>query len=146
MSDTILVCSGVDATICVFDLRIIQSSGSSSAVMSSNLSPKCIHRFRHDDGTCSSTLSTWSNPSSHSQYLAVGAESGVVSVFQEDFSSTLSSNNLTSSLGKMATKDSPRAIRSIMNLTTKITDLTFHSSGHLLAISSQEVISKLCIA
>ena len=47
-------------------------------------------RFKHDDGTCTSSLGLLShNPSSGdgNGYMAVGAESGVVTLFKGDFRS-----------------------------------------------------------
>ena len=38
---------------------------------------RCLSRFKHEDGTCSSALAV----SRGSNYLAVGAESGAVSLF-----------------------------------------------------------------
>ena len=51
---------------------------------------RCVNRFKHDDGTCTSSLGLLShNPSSGdgNGYMAVGAESGVVTLFKGDFRS-----------------------------------------------------------
>ncbi len=112
-----LVTSGVDADVYVWDLR---KTG------------KCCKRFSHDDGTCTSNLAACRSSSS-SHYLAIGAESGVVSVFNSSFSANNTSTDMSS----------PTALKSIMNLTTKIDTMAFHPSGQVLAISSEQKTDQL---
>jgi U3 small nucleolar RNA-associated protein 18 len=128
LDEMTLVTSGLDADVYTWDLR---NNG------------RCIKRFAHDDGTCSSSLSgcSSSNSSSNdssSHYLAVGTESGVVSIFNEKFSSINSSNQ-----SKML--KAPTALKTIMSLTTKITCTSFHPSGQILAIASDQVFIILII-
>ena len=70
---------------------------------------------------CSSSLdaATFSNGISH---IAVGSESGVVSIYQYN------NNNVK-----------PVLIKSVMNLTTKVSCTKFHPSGQMLAVASNEV-------
>ena len=56
-----LLSSGLDADVYIWDLRY---------------QGRCLGKFHHDDGSCSSSLAYHS-----SGYLAVGAESGVVSLY-----------------------------------------------------------------
>lgn len=107
-----LVTSGLDAEVYIWDLR---------------RSGRCIRRFAHDDGTCTSSIATCKS-SYNKHYLAVGAESGIVSIFDENLSSS-NSNSSTST---------PTALKSISNLTTMIDTMSFHPSGQILAISSQQ--------
>lgn len=113
-----------------------------------------MHRFPHDDGTCTSHLSSYtpiSASADHSatfgtapytlprSYLAVGAESGVVSVFGADRDGLgggydFSCGSTTSALGGV-----PKQLKSVMNLTTPITSSCFHPSGQILAIASNQV-------
>lgn len=112
-----LVTSGVDADVYVWDLR---KNG------------RCCKRFTHDDGTCTSNLSACRSSSS-SHYLAVGAESGVVSIFNSSFSAANMSGD----------RSPPAALKSVMNLTTKVDGMTFHPSGQILAISSEQKTDQL---
>lgn len=65
----------------------------------------------------------------YQNYVAVGSESGVVSLY--DYTSPVS--------GRVASKPTPNLLKSVMNLTTKITTVKFHPSGQLMAIASNEV-------
>jgi len=108
-----LLTSGVDAEVYLWDLR---KTG------------KCVARFAHDDGSCTSSLSGFYSSSGES-YVAVGAESGVVSVF--------AANALLNAVDS-ATKQPYKQVKSMMNLTTKITSSAFHPSGQLLAYASNQ--------
>ena len=79
-----------------------------------------------------------SNSSSSSSFVAVGAESGVVTLFYLDRPSNsigmsrgsgVHRNHGTSS---SSSSSFPRTMKSIMNLTTKITAIAFHPSGELV--------------
>jgi len=121
--ETTLISSGLDADVYIWDLR---KTG------------KCLKRFAHNDGTCTSSLAICNNNiTGKGALLAVGAESGVVSLYDDIFNSSSSNNNNNSN------KNIIDPLKSIMNLTTKINDMTFHSSGQLLAISSEEKADQL---
>ena len=107
-----LLTSGLDADVYIWDLRY---------------QGRCLGKFAHDDGTCSSSLSY--HPSG---YMAIGAESGVVSLYE-------TANSFVSGL----TNEEPVKIRSVMNLTMKINALTFHHSGQLLAMASDQARDEL---
>ena len=115
-----LVSSGLDADVYIWDLR---KTG------------KCLKRFAHNDGTCTSSLAiSNADVTGKGALLAVGAESGVVSLYDDLFNNNSSNNNSSKILDP---------INSIMNLTTKIGEMTFHPSGQLLAISSEEKSDQL---
>lgn len=65
----------------------------------------------------------------YQNYVAVGSESGVVSLY-----------DYTSPVGSRASKPQPTLLKSVMNLTTKATTVKFHPSGQIMAIASNEVI------
>jgi U3 small nucleolar RNA-associated protein 18 len=106
LNENTLVSSGYDADVYIWDLR---KTG------------KCLHRFSHDDGTSCHALAGFYNHSNSNFNIAVGAESGVVSLYNG------------SSLSACPTKS-----KSIMNLTTSITSLAFHPSGDIVAAASEE--------
>jgi U3 small nucleolar RNA-associated protein 18 len=115
-----LVSSGLDADVYIWDLR---KTG------------KCLKRFAHNDGTCTSSLAiSNADVTGKGALLAVGAESGVVSLYDDLFNNNSNNNNSSKILDP---------INSIMNLTTKIGEMTFHPSGQLLAISSEEKSDQL---
>lgn len=74
---------------------------------------KCLERFSNEDGTITSSLALSSG------HLAVGAESGVVNLFQ-------------GSIGQ-----SRKPLKSIMNLHTSADALRFNSDGQILAMSTR---------
>lgn len=94
----------------------------------------CLPRFAHSDGTCTSALAAVkpTGASGGAGYLAVGAESGVVSVFEGGL------GKLTAA-GEGGGSVAPAMMKSVMNLTTEITAAQFHPSGQILAIASREV-------
>lgn len=110
-----LLSSGLDADVYMWDLRY---------------QGRCVGKFQHDDGTCSSTIGY------HSNYVAIGAESGVVSIY--DISNSL--------LTGMSSEMMPVKIKSMMNLTMKITSLRFHPSGQVLAMASNQARDQLKLA
>ena len=77
-----------------------------------------MDKFSNEDGTISSSLSM------SSQFLAVGAESGVVNLYPN--SSLEESSN---------SKRSP--IKRIMNLKTSVDFMKFNHSGEILAMSTR---------
>lgn len=58
------------------------------------------------------------------QFLAAGSQQGVVNVY---------------SVNEMFKSKTPKPVKSIMNLTTKITDLKFNSTSEILALSSVDI-------
>ena len=110
-----LITSGLDADVYFWDLRY---------------QGRCLGKFSHDDGTCSSSVSYH-----QSGYMAIGAESGVVSLYD-------TSNSFFSGL----TTETPAKVKSIMNLTMKINSLTFHPSGQLVAMASDQARDELRLA
>jgi hypothetical protein len=113
-----------------------------------------LNRFPHDDGTCTSHLSAYTPPSSHStpstsfgtvpyhlprSYLSVGAESGVVSVFGADRNGLTGGYDFTLGGANASAGGVPKQLKSVMNLTTPITSSCFHPSGQILAIASNQV-------
>lgn len=91
-------------------------------------------RFRHDDGTYTSSLTSARPSSVYSPhpYLAVGAESGVVSVFDL-------SRSASKEVGDRNDVSNPLKLKSVMNLTMKINAMAMHPAGELLAIGSDQV-------
>jgi len=89
-------------------------------------------RFHNEDGSCCHSLaSSPSLTSASSQYLAVGTESGVVSLYDE----VLDAENAS----RIQKSSNPQTIKSIMNITTSITSLQFHPSSQILAMASDQV-------
>ena len=119
-----LISSGLDANVYIWDLR--QSRG------------HCVQKFAHDDGSCTSSVAV-SNSGSNSQYLAVGGESGVVSIFNTS-DSFLAAHTRSSHKNCLGLFLPPTPIKSVMNLTMKLTKLAFHPSGQMLAIASNQVL------
>jgi U3 small nucleolar RNA-associated protein 18 len=76
---------------------------------------KCVDRFKNEDGTISSYISATS------RFLAVGAESGVV--------------NLYNDTSRPFQKRSP--VKSILNMHTSIDYMKFNPQGDILAMSSR---------
>jgi len=100
------------------DGRFIFSSGSDGDVYKWDVrSTRCIDRFQNEDGTITSALS------STSQYLAVGAESGVVNLYNND--STVSAYE----------RRTPS--KSIMNLQSSIDCMKYNHDGRILAMSTK---------
>lgn len=116
-----LITSGLDADVYVWDLRY---SGQG----------RCIGKFHHDDGSCSSSLAVHRDGSNGNSYLAIGTESGVVTIFNAD------NSFITRSV------DAPIKLKSMLNLTMKITNLSFHPSGQILAMSSDQARDQLRIS
>jgi len=82
-------------------------------------SRQCIHKF-YDDGCIKGTSIAFSN---NGQFLACGSNSGVVNIY--DTCSLLA-------------QISPRPLKTVLNLTTAVTQLQFNSSTELLAMLSSD--------
>jgi U3 small nucleolar RNA-associated protein 18 len=76
---------------------------------------KCVDRFHNEDGTITSFISA------SSRFLAVGAESGVVNIYNDNCNPFQ--------------KRSP--LKSIMNMHTSIDFMRFNPTGDILALSSR---------
>lgn len=81
---------------------------------------RCFDRFKNEDGTPSSSLSA------SARFLAVGAESGVVNVYN---------NRGAASSGSFASKRQP--VKSVMNLQTSADYVKFNHDGQILAMASR---------
>ena len=92
-------------------------------------SRRCVERFHNEDGTITSSLAL------SSKFLAVGAESGVVNLYNEKYSSPLQLNGRKGGLSLANTERT--AHKSIMNLTTSADNLCFNSTGDILAMSTK---------
>ena len=100
-------------------------------------SRRCVERFHNEDGTITSSLAL------SSKFLAVGAESGVVNLYNDKYSSSMQFNGLSSrghgggrgGLSLTNTERTPH--KSIMNLTTSADNLCFNATGEILAMSSK---------
>lgn len=105
-----LIASGSDGDVYRFDMR----------------TRRCISRFQNEDGTITSSLSL------SSKFMAVGAESGVVNLYNSSSSPANSSSETNSSF-----YNTTPPIKSIPNLRTAISNLTFNPTGDILALSSR---------
>lgn len=80
---------------------------------------RCISRFQNEDGTISSSLSL------SSDFLAVGAESGVVNLYDTNH------NIMTN------TNTARKPHKTVLNLRTSASSLAFHPTGEILAMASR---------
>lgn len=145
LDEVTCVTSGFDADLYIWDLRYSHR-------------PRCVTRFHHEDGTPTSTLAAYvprkmaelnngiptSTPTPEyyhlsEAYLNVATMSGVTSVFE----GSVSNNTSNSSYYSFGDEYAPKPLKTVMNLTTKITTSAFHPSGQILAIASNEVKSFL---
>lgn len=98
------------------DGDFIFASGSDGDVYTWDIrTKKCVDRFHNDDGTISSFLSV------SNKFVAVGAESGVVNIYN--------------STSRPFQNRSP--LKSIMNLQTSVDHMRFNPNGDILAMSSR---------
>lgn len=98
------------------DGGFIMASGSDGEVYRWDLrTKKCVDRFKNEDGTVSSCISATS------RFLAVGAESGVVNIYNDR--------------SRPFQKRSP--VKSIMNMHTSVDYMKFNPTGDILAMSSR---------
>jgi U3 small nucleolar RNA-associated protein 18 len=92
-------------------------------------SRRCVERFHNEDGTITSSLAMSSN------FLAVGAESGVVNLYNDRCTSP---SKRPSARGLSLTAIAERSpLKSIMNLTTSADNLCFNHDGQILALSTR---------
>lgn len=90
-----------------------------------------MERFHNEDGTITSSLAISSN-----NFLAVGAESGVVNLYNDKHSSlSYGSSGRSGGLALAAKERNP--IKSIMNLTTSADNVCFNHDGQILAMSTR---------
>ena len=85
---------------------------------------KCVDKFHNEDGTYTSFMSA------SSQFLAVGAESGVVNIYNDRNNSNYYQNNRNSM------KRDP--VKSIMSLHTSVNNMKLNTEGQILAFSSRQ--------
>jgi len=107
---------------------------------------KFLSKFTHDDGTATTAIAGYSLEQSHfnnysnnnkSTYtnnglIAVGADSGVVSLYNSKCSEKGNSANYSN-----------QKLKSFMNILTPIKGLKFHPSGEILAIASNDKRNQL---
>jgi len=89
---------------------------------------RCVERFSNQDGTITSYLAA-----SPRRHLAVGAESGVVNLYQDDFSRRSRKSVFSGGFGQV----DRTPIKSIMNLQTSADMVRFNHDGQILAMSSR---------
>lgn len=105
------------------DSEYIMGSGSDGDVYKWNVkSRRCVERFHNEDGTITSSLAA------SKDVLAVGAESGVVNLYDDRRSSAFSRG--VSIVGRTP-------IKSIMNLTSSADLVKFNDDGQILAMSTR---------
>jgi WD40 repeat protein len=90
---------------------------------------------------------------SEEYYMAAGSESGVVSLYNMNLSSSAGGNDALGSVGSVGVKRksaligvsglrppvvSAEAHKAVMNLTTKVTSIAMHPAGQLMAIASDQ--------
>jgi WD40 repeat protein len=138
LNENTCITSGYDAEIYLWDIRYPNG--------------KCISKFNHEDGTATSFISSYLPPAAINQtssgkqqnnffaltspYLSIGALSGVNSVFEGSYDNQSGYYQFSPSNVVGAT---PKPLKSIMNLTTRISQSAFHPSGQILAIASNVV-------
>jgi U3 small nucleolar RNA-associated protein 18 len=105
------------------DSHYILASGSDGDVYRWDLRAgrKCVDRFHNQDGTITSALAV------SSKFLAVGAESGVVNLYNDQIPSQR--------LGRSSEQRQPT--KSIMNLHTSADLVKFNPDGQILAMSTR---------
>jgi len=109
-----LLGSGSDGEVYRFDIR----------------SKKCIDKFQNEDGTITSSMAVTD------RFLAVGAESGVVNLY-DDNQNYESQSSATDPWSAFSLISQRRPIKSIMNLQTSADRVKFNHDGQILAMSTQ---------
>mmetsp|Transcript_26156 Transcript_26156/g.53861 ORF Transcript_26156/g.53861 Transcript_26156/m.53861 type:complete len:702 (+) Transcript_26156:265-2370(+) len=110
------------------DGEYIMGSGSDGDVYRWHIrSRRCIERFHNQDGTITSSMASSSN------FLAVGAESGVVNLYNDKHHHHHHSTRHP--LASTSTDKTP--LKSIMNLQTSADMLKFSDDGQILAMSTR---------
>lgn len=105
-----LLASGSDGDVYRFEIRTRQ----------------CVERFSNQDGTISSYLAASSR-----RHMAVGAESGVVNLYSDDYSR----RRTKPAVMDFGVERTP--IKSIMNMRTSADMVRFNHDGQILAMSSR---------
>jgi U3 small nucleolar RNA-associated protein 18 len=107
------------------DGEYIMGSGSDGDVYKWSVkSRRCVERFHNEDGTITSSMAV----SNDRDMLAVGAESGVVNLYD---------NMVSSSFPRSASMMERTPIKSIMNLSTTADLVKFSGDGQILAMSTR---------
>lgn len=105
------------------DGEYIITSGSDGDVYKWNLkSRRCVERFHNEDGTITSSLAA------SRDMLAVGAESGVVNLYDD---------RRSASFPRSMSMMERNPIKSVMNLSTSADLVKFNGDGQILAMSTQ---------
>lgn len=91
-------------------------------------SRRCLLRFFNEGGTSTTSIDVSPSTSSARRFMAVGSDSGVVNMYDEDA--------LDSSIGKRVLRPSP--LKALMSLTTPVTTTKFSPDGQMLAIASNQ--------
>ncbi|KAL7531830.1 hypothetical protein ACHAWF_003927 [Thalassiosira exigua] len=95
-------------------------------------SRRCVERFHNEDGTVTSSLAL------SSDVLAVGAESGVVNLYDGPRGPS------SAGVGRLAAATSHRTpLKSVLNLTTSADALRFNHDGKILAMSTRREVDGL---
>mmetsp|Transcript_11892 Transcript_11892/g.17160 ORF Transcript_11892/g.17160 Transcript_11892/m.17160 type:complete len:621 (-) Transcript_11892:2527-4389(-) len=118
---TYLFSSGSDGDVYQWDIRKTSSS-----------IPKCVRRISNEDGTIVQSLAL------SDQFLAVGAESGVVNMFPSPCASDPDFSFNESYFSSSSTKQ-VAPLKRLMNLHTCATGLKFNHDGQILAMWSRFV-------
>jgi U3 small nucleolar RNA-associated protein 18 len=105
------------------DGEYIMGSGSDGDVYKWHVkSRRCVERFHNEDGTITSSLAV------SKDMLAVGAESGVVNLYDDRRSTSFS---------RSASQMERTPIKSVMNLSTSADLVKFNGDGQILAMSTR---------
>eukprot|EP00730_Choanoeca_flexa_P000660 TRINITY_DN10286_c0_g1_i2.p1 TRINITY_DN10286_c0_g1~~TRINITY_DN10286_c0_g1_i2.p1 ORF type:complete len:488 (+),score=77.79 TRINITY_DN10286_c0_g1_i2:82-1545(+) len=102
------------------DGSLMLSSGDDNRIYVWDLASRtCVHAFNDEGCLRSSALAV----SPDGQHVATGSDSGVVNIYNSD----------------CLKQEDPTPLKAIMNLTTRISNLTFNHDGQMLAMGSCEV-------
>lgn len=152
LNEDYVLSSSFDATIYLWNLNY--PTNSNKIPLKNSFNPKCIYKFQHEDGTPTSLLNSYVpshfynnehingtynyNKSDefyrlHQCLVSVSSMSGVTSIYELQTPS-----GMNEKFSFTDNDEAPKTLKNIMNLTTKITTSSFHPSGQILAIASNE--------
>lgn len=108
------------------DSEFVMGSGSDGDIYRWHVrSRRCVERFHNEDGTITSSMATSSN------FMAVGAESGVVNLYNDKTPIRKKRDGLSVAM----TERTP--VKSIMNMTSSADLVKFNDDGQILAMSTR---------